>query len=383
MAAAVEVAARPVSSSRTTSGIKVDAWVEEPNASNAVAARSSAADAASATSSSAAWRGHRPLGVLQPLPKDVEAQQLAALDAALELMEEATSAARASQGSNVIATRAHACGATVEVDFAFPDTWSAVIEQRMSRLPLGLMAAAALFHEADLIKLPPWPGCVDGCGSNCKDAVEQPANRLSTRSGASPRSRLPHIEGIGVLHRFHHNDLLLNPRVAPWGPFPGADSIHAVALFAPPERGAVLVYAQSPPEGATSHRGVALHPPGWRRKRNILKGATWLVRPTFGGDGSTVDCVVYLKAKLPVPAWLIPPPLIRWAIGPFVAKLMPVVQELGAGALGREEESEIGRRVRSDASGWYGALRAWLGGGAQDDAEPTAARTASSSDAPM
>ena len=88
------------------------------------------------------------------------------------------------------------------------------------------------------------------------------------------------IEGIGVLHRFHHNDLLLNPRVAPWGPFPGADSIHAVALFAPPERGAVLVYAQSPPEGATSHRGVALHPPGWRRKRNILKGATWLVRPT-------------------------------------------------------------------------------------------------------
>ena len=39
----------------------------------------------------------------------------------------------------------------------------------------------------------------------------------------------------------------------------------------------------------------------------------------------------------------------------------------------RDEESEIGRRVRSDASGWYGALRAWLGGGAQDDAEPTAA----------
>ena len=336
-------------------------------------------DGTNAPSSSAGgWHGVRPLGVTRPLSAEVKAHQAESLRKAWTMLatmglgdvvtrlagEEAAAAATRNAASaaaaaskdkgkegDTIAVRTTACGCSVEVDFAFPDTWNATIVQRLRRVPVGLLTAAALFHEADLIRLPRWP-------------------------------KLPHIEGIGVLHRFEDNELLLNPVVEPWGPFPGADSIHAVVLFGLSQPGHVLVWAESPPEGASSYRGVSVAPPRRKHKRNILNGAVWLVRPcegsgeggsdcsggddsdggggVGGGEGSgLVDIDVFLQAKLPIPSWLIPPPLVRWATGPFASKLIPLVRGLGDG-LGADD-SEIGQRVREDGTGWYAALRRWLG----------------------
>ena len=233
------------------------------------------------------WRGYRPLS-RAALPLEVEAFQLQKLADAHALLDELSSrdgsgwrAAAASKNSSTFAISLSTMGkgwavpCTADAEVVFYDTWYVVIKMRIRALPAGLLTAIALLHDADLISLPRWPG-------------------------------LPVIEGVEVPHRFAANDLIVRPLVQPWGPFPGADSIHNALIFATarkdssehepgsPQREAdvserssgarydsLLVYLQSPPEGSTEHRGWKLPPVGRRRKRNVLLGMAQRIRPAY------------------------------------------------------------------------------------------------------
>ena len=94
---------------------------------------------------------------------------------------------------------------------------------------------------------------------------------------------LPHIEQLEFVNTFADNDWVYRCFVSPFGPLPGADDLHALTFFDlldEPE-GALLSYAESPKEGEAYHRGWPIPPvKGWRRKRNYVLGATFLIRPS-------------------------------------------------------------------------------------------------------
>ena len=73
---------------------------------------------------------------------------------------------------------------------------------------------------------------------------------------------------------------------------------------------------------------------------------------------------VFALADLPVPAWLIPPPLVRWALPLVFKKMVPLLAWLGKceERTARGEESPFGDRVRDDVDGFYAAVRACLRG---------------------
>ena len=217
----------------------------------------------------------------------------------------------------------------ISAEFLWTSGGGCTFVERLRGVPVPLESALALFHEIDLIEM---------------EKVHFPL--------------LPKIERFRVPHRFAANDFLVRNCVQPWGPFPGADSVHNLQLFALPQRGEVMVWIQSPPEGATEFRGVALPPPGPRRKRNIIHGATMVLRPTPGSEDTHHDADFYMKAKLPIPSWAIPGPLVRWAGATFARKVIGPVEALVA-SMGAEE-SPFRERAAADADGFYGGVRAQL-----------------------
>ena len=217
----------------------------------------------------------------------------------------------------------------ISADCLWTSGGGCTIVERLRGVPVPLESALAAFHEFDLIPM---------------EKMHFPL--------------LPKIERFRVPHRFAANDFLVRNCVQPWGPFPGADSVHNLQLFALPQRGEVMVWVQSPPEGATEFRGVALPPPGPRRKRNIIHGATMVLRPTPGFEDTHHDADFYMKAKLPIPSWVIPGPLVRWAGATFARKVIGPVEALVA-SMGAEE-SPFRERAAADTDGFYGGVRAQL-----------------------
>ena len=65
-----------------------------------------------------------------------------------------------------------------------------------------------------------------------------------------------------------------------------------------------------------------------------------------------------MKAKLPIPSWVIPGPLVRWAGATFTRKVIGPVEALVA-SMGAEE-SPFRKRAAADADGFYGGVRAQL-----------------------
>jgi hypothetical protein len=212
----------------------------------------------------------------------------------------------------------------ISIEFLWTSGGGCTIVERLRGVPIPLESALALFHEIDLIEM---------------EKVHFPL--------------LPKIERFRVPHRFAANDFLMRSCVQPW-----ADSVHNLQLFALPQRGEVMVWIQSPPEGATEFRGVALPPPGPRRKRNIIHGATMVFRPTPGSEDTHHDIDLFMKAKLPIPSWVIPGPLVRWAGATFARKVIGPVEALVA-SMGAEE-SPFRERAAADADGFYGGVRAQL-----------------------
>ena len=281
-----------------------------------------------------AWgssRDPQPLG--PPLEDDaVRSYQRAKAAEALAL-KRALEAAHAGVKPDLTIEASNHDSAGIAFDISADILWTSgggcTIVERLRGVPVPLESALAAFHEIDLIEM---------------EKVHFPL--------------LPKIERFRVPHRFAANDFLVRNCVQPWGPFPGADSVHNLQLFALPQRGEVMVWIQSPPEGATEFRGVALPPPGPRRKRNIIHGATMVLRPTPGSEDTHHDTDFYMKAKLPIPSWVIPGPLVRWAGATFARKVIGPVEALVA-SMGAEE-SPFRERAAADADGFYGGVRAQL-----------------------
>ena len=125
---------------------------------------------------------------------------------------------------------------------------------------IGGLPIAALVHDPDLIELPRFAG-------------------------------LPHIESITIPHKFAASDWVYRICLSPWGPFPGVEDYHNLCMWdlidAPStDEGQFMWFAESPLEGATSHRGWPVPELEPRRKRNILHGCTIHVWAEGEGTGS-------------------------------------------------------------------------------------------------
>ena len=139
----------------------------------------------------------------------------------------------------------------ISVEFLWTSGGGCTIVERLRGVPIPLESALGLFHEIDLIEM---------------EKVHFPL--------------LPKMERFRVPHRFAANDFLMRNCVLPWGPVPGADSVHNLQLFcaAAARRGNGLDSVAA--RGRDRVPSVALPPPGPRRKRNIIHGATMVLRPT-------------------------------------------------------------------------------------------------------
>ena len=146
------------------------------------------------------------------------------------------------------------CVAEATFDVHFVDTWTTDIVLRAKDLGTGLLPLMAMLREPDLIA----------------DYLPHPAG-------------LPFIEGLDIDKTFHENDWMYHCFVSPFGPLPGADDLHAITLFDlmdEPE-GAIVLYAESPKEGAKEHRGWPIPKvTSWRRQRNFVLGATTVIKPS-------------------------------------------------------------------------------------------------------
>ena len=347
--------------------------------------------AAVASTSSAAFPSDgrvRPLGALAdaPIERHVWSHQQEKLDEARRLVAELRDRRASLSPSEVISCAVRPQGEEHPCDVGFElsyyDSWHALVGLRVSNCDLGLRTFLGMLRDPDLIHFPKVPG-------------------------------LPVLESIELPHTFAPNDLVYRVNISPWGPIPGLVDINNAYLYdVLDEDGSILIFAQSPPEGATHHRGWPLPPLGKHRKRNVISGLALVATPTRGQhaharvkqtDGAaalpicrssgcpyvgrlatggyccercrsrpcehgahcsawlarcgSLDIDVCCRVKLPVPSWLLPPPLIRWLVPKLASRVFwPQLVELSA----TFDESPFGARYRADASGFYRACAARL-----------------------
>jgi len=289
----------------------------------------------------------------------------------------------------------------LQIDIDFVGVWDVEITLKVKAFGGGLFPLLSVLHEADLVAdfLPRAPG-------------------------------LPYLEMVEKPYQFANNDWLYHIFVTPWGPFPGADDIHSTLffdLFDDPE-GAILIYAQSPPVETKVFRGFELPPvKSWRRVRNLLLGASTLVRPSservftidpptptpgrcasphcgyrvhsnlsLGGgthcchrcahhpgrhgprctrlphdttpasqwetaQHGCVDVEGYFRVKLPIPRWLIPNSLLRWAVPKLCRLIYPIFLHLNESY----DSFPFAKRVEEDERGFYRSIRDRLSSYAQ------------------
>ena len=342
----------------------------------------------------------RPVGVPadKPLPQSTWSHQLEKLEEARQLVDELRACRAKLSESEIIACSVQPQGPShpVEIGFElyFESTWDAVIRMSVTKCDLGLRTFLGLLREPDLIEFPKIPG-------------------------------LPFIEGVEHVKEFAPNDVVFRVCVSPWGPVPGLADINNVYCFDALDEGdgCVMLYAQSPPEKATHHRGWPLPPMGKHRKRNVIGGLAIVATPSAGFRGPVVPpqqissstkaapstpkrdtaamvklptcrspgcpfparhatggyccekcrthrckhgahCTAWLptygacdveaccRVKLPIPKWLLPPPLIRWLVPKLIAKIFwPKLVQCSANF----DTSEFGERFRADKTGFYKA----------------------------
>lgn len=227
------------------------------------------------------------------------------------------------------------CHYELSINWATP--FVACATQRIFAMPMTMLEVCALIREPDLIPLPHWPG-------------------------------LPRIEKITVVHEWTPSNHVYHMSIEPWGPFPGVDSIACCVAYVRPD-GAVVGFARSPPESdAAVHRGWSVLPPQRRRKRMQLEGCAWVITPR--ADGRT-DCTIYMKTRIPIPSWLVPPPLVRWVTPKVFRRIMPLLAS-------EKVKEPFRQRVREDRRGFYHVLKQQLRLEESTPATPAAAAVAAS-----
>ena len=211
------------------------------------------------------WAGVRPLGAeVGELPAEVARHQLDQLCAARALADEVDAlladASHDEQRVSCSVAPDRRSPATIDFDLIFTDSWHCVIRMRVRHFDCGLLPTLALCCEPDLIQMEVPPG-------------------------------LPKIESVRVPHRFARNDFVHHALVTPFGPFPGADDVHGLALYdmtgahatAGVEAHAQVAIVAASPSEPGDGRARPLHGSwrgwtvpevsGFRRNRNVLLGA--------------------------------------------------------------------------------------------------------------
>ena len=202
----------------------------------------------------------------------------------------------------------------ISAEFLWTSGGGCTIVERLRGVPVPLESALAAFHEIDLIEM---------------EKMQFPL--------------LPKIERFRVPHRFAANDFLMRNCVQPWGPFPGADSVHNLQLFALPQRGEVML-DQSPPEARPSSRRRA---PAARAAAQAQHHSRRHDGPPShsGLRGHPSRRGLLHEGQAADPLWVIPGPLVRWAGATFVRKAIGPVEALVA-SMGAEEPVPRARRRR-------------------------------------
>ena len=216
---------------------------------------------------------------------------------------------------------------------SYIDSWHAFVEIELTNHVLGLLPAVAIALHPD-----PLPGL-----------LPKPMH-------------LPYLERLTIAHTFAPNDMVYNLQVTPFGPFPGADDMHNGCLFdlmAEPEMACYLLWAESPPTGATEHRGWQLPPVGRRRHRNELQGLAMRFKPASRPTSDArwaipphgyADINIKLRVVLPIPRWLIPNALVKWVVPRLMRKNFPAFAQLGYGF----ESSVFAARLRDEPDSVFG-----------------------------
>mmetsp|Transcript_8906 Transcript_8906/g.24873 ORF Transcript_8906/g.24873 Transcript_8906/m.24873 type:complete len:502 (+) Transcript_8906:127-1632(+) len=223
-------------------------------------------------------------------------------------------------------------GCHYELSINWESAFVACATQHMTALPLSMIEICALVREPDLIPLPRWPG-------------------------------LPRLETVSIIHEFEPNNIVYHIGIEPWGPFPGVDSIAVAVAFVRPD-GAIVGFARSPPEEDSKiHRGWNVLPPQKRRKRMQLDGCAWVITPRNDGKA---DVTIYMKTRIPIPNWLVPPSLVRWVTPKVFRRTLPLLTS-------EKTKEPFRQRVLEDKHGFYHILKQQLGLSAPHDEEDATA----------
>lgn len=210
---------------------------------------------------------------------------------------------------------------------------SVYVMERGHHFPIGFLPLISLLREPDLLVsiLPPalaWP-----------------------------------IQTFCRLHMFAGNDWLYHCRLRGFGPIPGVEAIASCLLYdvadMPCADGSILLAVETPPDGASSFRGVCLpeHTHGFQRVGDL--GLVAYLGPSASSHqaahcvgGDRLNFTMVGKVRMPISRWLLPNALVRWFVN-FVFQLgFPFIIKLNAAF----EGSELHERIREDSDGFYSAL---------------------------
>jgi len=271
------------------------------------------------------FEGMQPAGINARLsqgalsPEDLEIQRTELKEAA-KLID--SMGARGEEAA--ILAPAEKDGCKYELAINWESSHVALVTQKMQAVPLSMLECVALVREPDLIPLPKWPG-------------------------------LPRIERIALVHEFTPNNVVYHVSIEPWGPFPGCDSVCcAVGFVRTDESGKACVgFARSPPEDEQEvHRGWSVLPKQKRRTRMQVDGCAWVVAPS--AEEGKVDVTIFMKTRIPIPHWLVPPALVRWVTPKVFRRILPLLTA-------DKNKEPFRARVAADDRGWYTTVKKQLG----------------------
>ncbi|KAL1499122.1 hypothetical protein AB1Y20_013634 [Prymnesium parvum] len=341
------------------------------------------------------WRHARPLAAppLASLPPAVRSQQLAALAAARALSNASTAASRAAGADSIRILRTpHAHSpAAFAVDLAFDGSWHADVRLEVTDHGAGLLPILAMVHEADLLPafLPKPPGLPHVEAVRVLHAFAP--NDAMYHARCSAWGPFP---GTDDVHNVVSFDLTDEPEggVLLWVKSPDEADVEYRGWPIPPVTGwrrvrtrllgaatilrpsAARAVSIAPPTAAPercrskdcpflAHRCLSVgeglyccercaqrpgaHSHGCERIDAEARGVQWAI-----AQHRAVHWESTIRLELPIPRWLIPTPLVRWAVAKMLDIIYPIILDLNE----RFDESVFAARVRDDVDGFYASL---------------------------
>jgi len=268
------------------------------------------------------WVLARPLGIIAPdvLSSDEQTLQLQRMAEARALITRSVAKSRNAMHFEILPSQT----CTIEIDLMFIDNWHAVASAKATGFGCGVLPLLAMLREPDLVNFPRTPG-------------------------------VPYIESMSMDHEFAVNDFV--HRIQGYNAcLPGVDDVHNVALFDlydEPEKG-ILAHVRSPPGDASTFRCWSVPPVRKGRKRNYVPGAAYLLKASGVSESSIT---VYGDFVLPVPRWMVPARVLRWALPKIAAIVYPIFTNLSENFT----STPFWQRVQEDKQGFYAAVSPRVG----------------------